>query len=189
MATDTSADRVRPAAWGAWLLAAIFLVIAGLVFAALYFAYPNDGHWYALLGNGIIAVLFSLGSYLAEAASREPTIQRSLAWGFFGMGFAVLLLTVVLGPTYGVPSTVGSIEGLIVVLAALFITVGLMMWRVRALHATASREAPREAWRHEPAPSALNYAAATAPSVAAVTPPPTRSDAPSSPPSPPSRSP
>ncbi len=183
MATVPSADRARPAAWGAWVLAAIFLVIAGLVFAGLYFAYPNQNHWWALIGIGIVALFFSLGSYLAEAASREPTIQRSLAWGFFGMGFAVLFLSVALGPTYGVLSTVSAIEGLIVVLVALFVSVGLMMWRVRALHATAVREAPREAWRAEAPRSALDYAAANSPSVTAVTPPP-RSNAPASPPPP-----
>ncbi len=172
MAMPAATDRSPPAAWGPWVLAALFLVIAGLIFGALYFAYPNDSHWYALLGIGIIAVFFALGSYLAEAASREPLIQRSLAWGFFGMGFAVLLFTVGLGHMYGVLTVVGALIGLVLVLAVLFITVGLMMWRIRAVDRTQRREAPRAAWRAEPAPSALSYAAAQSPSVPAVTPPP-----------------
>ncbi len=171
MATaPTGATRV--AGWGAWILAALFLVIAALVFAALYFAFPGSGHWDALVGIGVVALLFSLGSYLAEAASRAPTIQRSLAWGFFGMGFAVLLLTFAIAPTYGTLSTVPALLSLVVVLAALFISVGLMMWKVRASARTAAREAPREAWRREPVPSALTYSTATSPSVPAVTPPP-----------------
>ena len=160
------------AGWGAWVLAAIFLIIAGLVFATLYYALPASNHWYALIGIGVLAIVFSLGSYLAEAASREPTIQRSLAWGFFGMGFAVLLITIGIGPMYGVLTTVVTLIALAFTFAALFVTVGLMMWRVRAVHRTAMREAPREAWRQEPTPSALSYSTATSPSVPAVTPPP-----------------
>jgi len=172
MTTMPTAGKPAGAGWGAWILAALFLAISVLIFAALYYAYPASNHWYALLGIGIVAVLFSLGCYLAEAASRQPTIQRSLAWGYFGMGFAVLLLTIGLGPMYGVLTTLIALIGLVVVLAALFITVGLMMWRVRAVGRTASREAPRAAWRNEPTPSALSYAAANSPSVPVVTPPP-----------------
>jgi len=172
----------RPVAgWGAWVLAALFLIVAALIFAALYFAYPVSNHWWALIGIGIIALFFSLGSYLAEAASREPTIQRALAWGFFGMGFAVLIITIAIGPMYGVLTTVGMLVGLAVTVAAVFIAVGLMMWRVRGVARTAAREAPREAWRQEPTPSALSYSTATSPSVPAVTPPPAQTPPPRSP--------
>ncbi len=171
----------RVAGWGAWLLAAIFLVIAALVFAALYYAFPATYHWWALLGIGMVALVFAGGSYLAEAASRDPTIQRSLAWGFFGMGFAVLLLTLAVGHMYGVLTIVGALIGLVLVLAALFVAVGLMMWRVRAVARTDSREAPREAWRREPTPSALTYSAANSPAVPAVTPPPAEQSPPRSP--------
>jgi len=171
MATAPMA-RPQPAGWGAWVLAVLFLVIAALVFAGLYLAFPQTNHWYGLLGIGIVALFFALGSYLAEAASREPTIQRSLAWGFFGMGFAVLLFTVGLGTMYGVTTLVGTLIGLIIVVVALFVSVGLMMWRIRSVARTRAREAPRDAWRREPSPSALTYATATSPSVPEVTPPP-----------------
>ena len=166
------AGRSTPGGWGAWVLAAIFLAAAALLFTAIYYTLPQWNHYYALVAIGIVALFFSLGCYLAEAASRVPTIQRSLAWGFFGMGFAVLIVTVALGPTYGVLTTVTALVGLVVTLAVLFIAVGLMMWRVRAVARTASREAPREAWRQEPTPSALSYSTATSPSVPVVTPPP-----------------
>jgi len=182
MSSTPTGAAPRVAGWGAWVLAALFLIIAGLIFAALYFALPAFNHWWALLAIGIVAVFFSLGSYLAEAASREPTIQRSLAWGFFGMGFAVLLLTIGLGQSYGVLGLVTVLVGLAVTLAALFITVGLIMWRVRSVAATAAREAPRQAWRNEPTPSAFSYSTATSPSIPAVTaPPPAQSPPPRSP--------
>ena len=172
MTTMPPVGRSSVGGWGAWVLAAIFLVIAVLIFAALYLLYPASNHWYALIGIGVIALVFSLGSYLAEAASRGPTIQRSLAWGFFGMGFAVLLITTAIGPMYSVLSVAGALIGLVVILAALFVTVGLMMWRVRSVARTAAREQPREAWREEPPKSALSYSTATSPSVPMVTPPP-----------------
>lgn len=171
--------RTTPGGWGAWILAALFLAIAALIFGAIYFTLPQSNHYYALVAIGIVALFFALGSYLAEAASRSPTIQRALAWGFFGMGFAVLIVTVALGPTYGVLGTVTALVGLAIVLAALFISVGLMMWRVRAVARTQAREAPREAWRQEPTPSALTYSTATSPSVPVVTPPPPPANPPS----------
>jgi len=177
MATASMA-RPQPAGWAPWLLAALFLIIAGLVFAGLYYAFPQSNHWFGLLGIGIVALFFSLGSYLAEAASREPTIQRSLAWGFFGMGFAVLLFTVGLGTMYGISTLVGTLIGLIVVVVALFVSVGLMMWRIRSVARTAARQKPREAWRNEPTPSALSYATAGGPSVPEVTPPPATANPP-----------
>ncbi len=168
------------------MLTVIFLVIAALVFALTYISFPANAHYSALLIIGILALIFALGSYLAESISRDPRAQRSLAWGFFGMGFAVLLLSIGLGPTYGVSSTSQALEGLIVVLAVLFVTVGLIAWRVRAVQATENQQVPRAAWRNEPAPSAFSYAAANSPSVPATAPPP------GTPPpggSPPSRSP
>lgn len=167
-----------PARWGAGVLTALFVAIAALIFGAIYFALPQSNHYYALIAIGIVALFFALGSYLAEAASRQPTFQRALGWGFFGMGFTILIVSVALGPFYGILPTVTALVGLAVVLAALFITVGLMMWRVRAVARTAAREAPRGAWRSEPTPSALSYATATSPSVPLVTPPPPPADKP-----------
>jgi hypothetical protein len=164
--------RSTPAGWGAPVLAALFLVIAALVFGATYYLLPQSNHYFALITIGVLALVFALGSYLAEASSRQPTIQRALGWGFFGMGFTVLIVSIALGPTYSVLTTVTALIGLAIVVAVLAISVGLMMWRVRSVAQTEAREAPREAWREEPSPSALSYATATSPSVPAVTPPP-----------------
>jgi MFS family permease len=189
MAGVPAAGRPSVAGWAAWILAALFLAIAALIFTAIYYTLPYLNHFPALIAIGILALFFALGSYLAEAASRQPTIQRALGWGFFGMGFAVLIAAVALGPTYGVLSTVTALVGLAVTLGVLFIAVGLMMWRARAVARTKGREAPREAWRKEPTPSALSYSAATSPSVPVVTTPPAESPPPWSESPPPRRSP
>ncbi len=172
MATGTPTVQPVRTKWSGWLITALFLVVAALVFAAIYYTITSDHGFWALVTIGIVALVFSLGSYLMESVSRQPTAQRSLAWGFFGMGFAVLFLTIGLGPLYGVLSTVWALWGLVIVVAVLIVAVALMAWRVRAVRATENQQVPRTAWRTEPAPSAFSYAAANSPSVPSTAPPP-----------------
>jgi MFS family permease len=177
-----------PTRWSGALLTALFLVLAVVVFLLIYYAFPGNQHYTALLLIGIVSLIFALGSYLAESFSRDPSYQRSLAWGFFGMGFAVLFLTVGLGPYYiSSITTVDQLAGLVVLLVVLIVTVALIAWRVRAVRATENREVPRAAWRSESAPSAFSYAAANSPSVPQTSQIPT--PPPSSPPGTPPRSP
>jgi MFS family permease len=181
---------VQPVAtrWSGALLTALFLIFAVVVFLLVYYAFPADQHYTALLLIGVISLLFALGCYLAESISRDPSYQRSLAWGFFGMGFAVLFLTVGLGPYYiSSITTVDQLTGLAILIAVLIITVALIAWRVRAVRAAENREVPRAAWRAENAPSAFSYATANSPSVPQTSQIPT--NAPASPPSTPPRSP
>jgi hypothetical protein len=177
----TPASRTR---WNGWVLTGLFLIVAALVFLLCYVSFPANSHYTGLILIGILALLFALGCYLMEAFSRQPTAQRSLAWGFFGMGFAVLFLSIGLGPSYGAISTTYSLIGLIVVLVVLIVTVALIGWRIRAVQATENQQIPREAWRNEPAPSAFSYAAANSPSVPSTAPAavPPASNSPSNPP-------
>ena len=158
--------------WSPWVLTGLFLVVAVLVFAGIYLSLPGSAHFFALIGIGILSLVFALGSYLMEAMSREPTAQRSLAWGFFGMGFAVLLLTIGLGPTYGVLGIVAAVWSLAIVVAVLVVAVGLIAWRGRAVRATENQQVSRAEWRQEPAPSAFSYSTANSPSVPSTAPPP-----------------
>ncbi len=170
--------------WSGGLLTGLFLVLAVLVFLLLYYSFTANQHYTALLLIGVVSLLFALGCYLAESLSRDPGYQRSLAWGFFGMGFAVLFLTVGLGPYYiSSISTTDQLTGLVILVAVLIVTVALIAWRVRAVRATANQQVPRAEWRSETAPSAFSYAAANSPSVPTTAPPP------ASPPSKPPRSP
>ncbi len=166
------------------MITALFLVVAALAFAAIYLTITADRGFWALITIGIVALVFSLGAYLMESVSRQPTAQRSLAWGFFGMGFAVLILTVALGPSYGVLSTVWMLWGLVIVLAVLIVAVALIAWRVRSVRATENLQVARTAWRTEPTASAFSYAAANSPSVPATAPPPPASNSPPPPRSP-----
>jgi len=157
--------------WSGWLLTGLFLIAAVLLFLLVYEALPWNQHFDALVVIGVLALFLALGSYLAESFSREPTAQRSLAWGFFGMGFAVLFLTVGLGPTYGVLTVVGQLFGLLIIVVVLIITVVLIAWRGRAQRATENQQVARAAWRNETPPNAFSYAAANSPSVPTTAPP------------------
>ena len=170
----TGAPALQPVRdrWSGLLLSVLFVAAAVILFALIYVGLPAHQHYGALLLIGVIALFLSLGCYLAESFSREPTAQRSLAWGFFGLGFAVLFLSIGLGPYYGLVSTTYMLFGLLVTIIALIVAVAMIAWRGRALRATANREVPRTAWRNEPAPNAFSYAAANSPSVPQAAPPP-----------------
>ena len=188
---STPSPSIQPVAtrWSGTLLTALFVVFAVVVFLLIYYAFPANQHYSALLLIGVVSLFFALGCYLAESVSRDPSYQRSLAWGFFGMGFSVLFLTVGLGPYYiSSITTVDQLTGLAILIALLIITVALIAWRVRAVRATENREVPRAAWRAENAPSAFSYAAANSPSVPQTSQIPTNAP-PAPPPSTPPRSP
>jgi MFS family permease len=174
MATTPPAMKPVRDQWSGWLLTGLFVAAAVILFLLIYVGLPQHQHYSALLVIGVVALFLALGSYLAESFSRDPTAQRSLAWGFFGLGFAVLFLTIGLGPSYGLLSTVYMLVGLLLTIIALIVTVALIAWRGRALRSTANREIPRQAWRNEPAPSAFSYAAANSPSVPEAAPAPTK---------------
>lgn len=158
--------------WSGWLLTGLFLAAAVILFALIYVGLPQHQHYGALLLIGVVALFLSLGSYLAESFSRQPTAQRSLAWGFFGLGYAVLFLSIGLGPSYGLLSQFNMLLGLLLTLVALIITVALIAWRGRAVRSTQNREVSRQAWRQEPTQSAFSYAAANSPSVPEAAPAP-----------------
>jgi hypothetical protein len=151
--------------WSAIVLTALFLAVGVILFTLIYLSFPANQHFTALITIGILSLVFAVLCYLAESLSRDPVSQRSLAWGFFGMGFTVLLLTIGLGPYYGVLSPFAQLYGLLFTILALAVALALITWRTRSLRATANLEAARGAWRNEPTPSAFSYAAAQSPSV------------------------
>jgi hypothetical protein len=183
MSTPSSAPAPSVAKWSAPVLTGLFLVIAVVLFSLVYVILPGSMHFYGLLWIGILALIISLVCYLAESLARDPSYQRSLAWGFFGLGFAVLYLTIGLAPSYGV--TIGSawqLTGLLVTTIVLAIAVVGVTWRMRSVAAVQPRAAAREEWRERPAPSAFSYAAANSPAVPATAAPPPPPPSGSSPP-------
>jgi len=162
------------------LLAIILLAIAALLFVLIYLALPGDGHLGALLWIGVLALIFAGGTYLGRALTDDPGPLRLATFGFLGLGFAVLLLSIGVGPDPdGVVSTLARIVGLIIVLLALAGVVAFAMWRSGSGERELQRQEHREAWDRSTPPSAFDYAAAQQ-----VAPPPSPTAAPSPPPPP-----
>lgn len=171
--TPSPASPVPRTRWSGLALTGIFLVVGAILFYLIYLALPSSQHFYGLIWIGILALVFAILCYFAESFSRDPSAQRSLAWGFFGMGFAVLFLTIGLAPSYGISLGIWQLIGLLFTIIALGASIALIGWRLRALQATTARNAVREQWRERPAPSAFSYAAANSPSVPTIVGPPT----------------
>ncbi|MGA8275895.1 MAG: hypothetical protein WB789_07760 [Thermoplasmata archaeon] len=171
-ATPTGAGPPARQGISAAVLGALFVVVAALLFYAIYLAFPQNHEFGALLLIGSISLVFALGCYLTESVSRDPAAQRSLAWAFLAMGFATLFLSVGLGPTYGVESTLGMLTGLIVLIILLMITIVLIVWRTRSVQTTAHREVARKTWQTETPVSAFSYTTANSPSVPTTSPAP-----------------
>jgi hypothetical protein len=184
MSSPSAAAAAPRSKVNAGILTAIFLVVAAILFYLVYLALPASQHFWGLLWIGILALIFAVVCYLAESFSRDPVAQRSLAWGFFGMGFAVLFLTIGLAPSYGISLGTWQLICLLLTAIALGVSIALIGWRLRAVETTRAREAVREQWRERPAPSAFSYAAANSPSVPQTAPAPPASGAPPPPRSP-----
>lgn len=161
------------------VLGAILLVIAVLVFAGVYLALPGTGHFYALIWIGILALIFAIGSYIGSSVTRDPSAARLATFGFLGMGFAVLILTITVGPDNPL-STTAQIVSLIVVLLLLVGVVFMARWRANELGREHRRDEQRTVWEQTPPKSAFEYAAAqTATPPPATVPPEGRSTPPS----------
>lgn len=158
------------------LIAAILLVAAAILLVGIYLILPQSGHAPALLIIGAVGVVFGVISYLLQSASRDPSLQRGVAWGFYAFGFAVLFLTLGLNPASYLNLT-DQVIGLVITLVVLAGSVAAIAWRYRTVAARAPLEAQREAWRSSTPASAFEYSTAHSPSAPATAP------APSTPPS------
>jgi hypothetical protein len=138
---------------------AIFVVVAALLFLAVFLVLPGNQHFYALITIGILSLVFALGAYLAQAAVPDGLIARSLSWGFAGLGFFLLLGTVVTNPasTLGV---LGQILAIVIVLLFLAAALAGAYWRSWTVASTKARVEQRAVFQSQPPRSALDYSAA-----------------------------
>ena len=156
------------------LLGAVVLAVLVLLFVILYLAIPDRSD--ALLDMGVLALLLGLVSYFAQSLSREPTVQRAVAWGLGAMGFAMLFLTIWVVPPSGISSMAQLVATLFLAII-LAITLSLGYWRIQSVARTHAREERRADWDRSTPPSAFDYATAKAPGTGTVggsAPPPTQ---------------
>lgn len=146
--------------FAAALLAALVAALLFLLFVAIYVTAPNP--FTALWEMGVLALVLGLVSYLAQALSRDPIVQRALGWGLGAAGFALLLGDIWAGPNNPL-NAVGQLVLSIVVLLFLVVTVALAWWRTTSVARTEVRVNRRTQWDHSSPPSAFDYAAAHTP--------------------------
>ncbi len=160
-----------PASSVGWIVAGLLLVVAALVFYAI-FLYEAGLPFWGLFWIGIVGLVFAGISYLLRSLGGRPAIARSVGWGFYAFGFAVLLIDLGLNPAPSIAS-VWQVTGLALVVLALAASVAFIGWRLRAVAEPPSRDAARRSWvEHGGSPSAFQYAAAQSPSAPATMPPP-----------------
>jgi hypothetical protein len=158
MSAGSNPTPPRSAALGGAIVA-VLAIVGALLFSAIFLVLPGNGHFYALITIGILSLVFALGSYLAQAIAPDPTMPRALAWGFAGLGYALLLGSVLVNPTT-VLNFLAQIVILIVVLLFLVVTLVGAYWRYRTVAVEHVRLERREGWTQSTPPSALDYAAA-----------------------------
>jgi hypothetical protein len=158
MSATSSPPPPRSAALGGAIVA-VLAIVGALLFSTIYLILPGNGHFYGLVTIGILSLVFALGAYLAQAIAPDPMMPRALAWGFAGLGFALLIGSVLVNPT-NVLNFVAQVVVLIVVLLFLVVTLVGAYWRYRAVAVEHVRLERREGWKASSPPSALDYAAA-----------------------------
>lgn len=170
--SSTTLPRVRRLPIGALLLTAILVIAAALIFTAIYFVLPENGHFNGLLVIGILSLVFALLAYLSQAVSTDALVQRSLAWGFLGLGFTTLFLTIGLA-TNPEWSPMARLVALIVLLVLLAIAVAGILWRTRSVAMEEKRVEARQTWARTPPLSAFQYSSAAPAAPVDTTSPPT----------------
>jgi hypothetical protein len=169
MSTPATAPPAR-AKMATGLLAGLLLVVGGLLFFAIYILVPN--HFDALETIGVLSVIFALLCYLSQSLSVQPSVQRALGWGFYGLGFTLLLALLLINPG-GQLTVFWQLTGLIIVVLILAASIAGIAWRFRNVRSEEVRQEKRTEWQSRPAPSAFSYTAGG----------PTNAPAPASPPS------
>ncbi|MCI4363526.1 MAG: hypothetical protein L3K13_04390 [Thermoplasmata archaeon] len=148
----------------------IIVVLAAIVFFALWLAFPNDGHFAGLLAIGALALVFAFLTYFLQAFTSDPNPVRAAGWGLFGMGGAVLLLTLLLDAPASV-STGAKLAGVAIVLVVLLFGFLGAAWRGRTRATETNRQRAQASWRQKPVSSAFSYSSAQPPAVAPPPPP------------------
>jgi MFS family permease len=143
------------------IVATIALAAASvLLFVLIWFAVIGYHHDLALATIGIVSLVFALVSTIGRAFTRGGNALRSLSWGYAGLGFALLIGSLVLAGSMSLISVVLELTGLVIVVALLGIVAGLAVWGAGSARMTQQREMRREAWQASNPRSAFDYTTA-----------------------------
>ncbi|MCI4358902.1 MAG: hypothetical protein L3J95_00515 [Thermoplasmata archaeon] len=151
-------------------LAIVLAAIAAIVFLLVYLGLPGNDHVGALLSIGVLSLVFALVTYFGQSLSSSAGPIEAVSWGFTGLGFGLLLLTLGFAPASTMSFT-GRLLGFLVVLIGLALVIVIAGWRWRGRALDTARAAEHTAWTRRPPTNALDYPAA-GPSTSGSTVPP-----------------
>jgi O-antigen/teichoic acid export membrane protein len=138
----------------------VILAASILLFVAIWFALPQYSHYLALATIGIVSLIFALVTSLGRAFTRDGGSFKSLSWGYAGLGFALLVGSVVLAGSASILGVVLELTLLVIVVVVIGIVAGLAAWGSGSARMAQQREMQREAWRASTPPSAFDYTTA-----------------------------
>jgi hypothetical protein len=146
---------------GGAIVATIAIAAASvLLFIAIWFALPQYSHYLALATIGMISLVFALVTTIGRAFTRAGSALKALSWGYAGLGFALLVGSLVLAGSMSIIGIVLELTGLIIVVVLMGIVVGLAAWGAGSAQMAQRREMRREAWRASTPRSAFDYTTA-----------------------------
>lgn len=154
---------------------------AALVFVLIWLILPQDNHYLALATIGVLSLFLALGTTIGRAFTRADLGLKMLSWGFVGLGFALLIGSLVLAGSQSIIGTVFELVGLVLVVLLLAIVAGLAAWGSGSAMMAQRREMRREAWKASPPASAFDYTTAR-PNIPSPSPTPVEGEAGTPPP-------
>ncbi|MFZ0830125.1 MAG: hypothetical protein WAN40_03200 [Thermoplasmata archaeon] len=166
---------------GAIVASLALAAASALLFVAIWFAVPQYNHDLALAEIGILSLVFALASTLGRAFTRAGYVLKLLAWGYAGLGFTLLIGSLVLAGASSVIGVVFELVGLVIVVVLIAIVAGLGVWGAGSAAMTRRREERRETWRSSTPRSAFDYTTAR-PNVPSSSNPPPAESPPAAPP-------
>jgi MFS family permease len=131
-----------------------------LLFIAIWFAIPQYNHYLALAWIGILSLVFSLVTSILRAFTRAASALKALSFGYAGLGFALLVGSLVLAGSMSIINVVLELVGLVIVVVLIGIVAGLAVWGAGSAQMAQRREMRREAWRASTPRSAFDYSTA-----------------------------
>jgi hypothetical protein len=131
-----------------------------LLFVLIWFAVPQYSHYLALAEIGILSLVFALVTSIGRAFTRAGSALKTLSWGYSGLGFALLIGSLVLAGSMSIIGIVLELVGLVIVVVLIGIVAFLGVWGAGSARMTQQREMHREAWRASNPRSAFDYTTA-----------------------------
>jgi hypothetical protein len=178
---SASGTTTGPPTGGSTVVTIVILVASVLLFVAIWLALPQYSHYLALATIGIVSLFFALVTSVGRAFTRSGGSLKSISWGYAGLGFGLLVGSLVLAGSASIIGAVLELTLLVIVVVLIGIVAGLAAWGAGSARMAQQREMRREEWRASTPRSAFDYTSAR-PNIPAATAPASGESPPRAPP-------